>query len=950
MKNASKLLAMLLAVAMFAAVAFTVSAFDDVTVENDCYEAVNTLVSLEVIKGKTETEFAPDDSVTREQMAALMSRLYTTVASEGGPNVTPFNDLDDPYYNYVISWCYDAGVINGTSPTTFEPKGNIILQDAVTMAARLLGYNDLSYPLGYITKGRLIGLLDGLEGVAYDKELTRGETAILLFNALTADGDEIIMDSKVEEYGAMGFPILVQYERHFTIAQDVYNFKTQRYQIVGTENFKFDSYAAGDKDAYNLVKVTAKGVRTGNAELMNFEDIAVAEGTNGDDNILAFIDILFKGDSLDDPDAVVLSSAIVSNLNPANEVAVYFKENTNGKLIAQDDKILIDGKAYEADDYIYVVTPATSTAAATINTWTYNATTKTLADVAPVFYQTNANDEGLYAEKLIDLDNDGDIEVIMFFPVTLNKVNSISSKGVYKVDTDVHSSTSGDVVSFDTSKDDCNLVFLVDEVAKDDYVLTYTDGYYTYVYEVLEPVFATITRKTSSTSGYRYTLSTGDVLTFATANNPIGGPVPVNNSFTLDGEEKALYVVNNKIVYSSDANAIGYTPYTYAFVITDADTEKYVDPETGKKEEINNMIAVINGKAVTIPTKTSYPSSFHAQMVTVKGINDGKYELVNGLEVKNSSYEMKIMGGTISWDDYSKTYKFRDAAGKYYICSLDADSEIYVRKNNDEGDYETFKRFTMANTPAKNFSETLESAILRMNSDADGVVRSYTLVVAFATETAGNEFATNDADYQSYRLVLETGLSLDAKGDSYPTYDLMNPVTGAIETVVDTTVTAGTTPSFVAGDMVNVRSNGRVSRVYGLESVFTGGSNLHAQAKVFQVASIYDDKLISVYTDTTATTIFTTDWASEFVIKEGMKIVVLDYNDDGVLEIDVTEDYTDTIGKVAYIYARDVHGLSPYYFVVLPYEWLLGADSTLGGGDDLFTNLEAYPEHPNYNN
>ena len=39
MKNASRLLAMLLAVAMFAAVAFTVSAFEDVNVEDDCYTA-----------------------------------------------------------------------------------------------------------------------------------------------------------------------------------------------------------------------------------------------------------------------------------------------------------------------------------------------------------------------------------------------------------------------------------------------------------------------------------------------------------------------------------------------------------------------------------------------------------------------------------------------------------------------------------------------------------------------------------------------------------------------------------------------------------------------------------------------------------------------------------------------------------------------------------------------
>ena len=44
-----------------------------------------------------------------------------------------------------------------------------------------------NYPWSYINAGIKLGLDRGLENIAYDKTLTRAETAVILYNALTSE-------------------------------------------------------------------------------------------------------------------------------------------------------------------------------------------------------------------------------------------------------------------------------------------------------------------------------------------------------------------------------------------------------------------------------------------------------------------------------------------------------------------------------------------------------------------------------------------------------------------------------------------------------------------------------------------------------------------------------------------------------------------------------------------
>ncbi|MGM9652157.1 MAG: S-layer homology domain-containing protein [Eubacteriales bacterium] len=165
--------------------------YEDVPESNPAKDEIDILSDIGVIVGTSATEFSPDESVTREQMALLLFRLMLNKADGGRVNTSPFKDLYDDTYHGAISWASAAGYILGTSESTFEPMEGIMLQDAMAMLVRALGQASDSmnngYPWTYIDAAIKLGLDRGLENLSYTEQLTRAETAVILFNALTAE-------------------------------------------------------------------------------------------------------------------------------------------------------------------------------------------------------------------------------------------------------------------------------------------------------------------------------------------------------------------------------------------------------------------------------------------------------------------------------------------------------------------------------------------------------------------------------------------------------------------------------------------------------------------------------------------------------------------------------------------------------------------------------------------
>ncbi len=183
-----KMLTLLLAVCLILTATATASAagFADTEGKN-CETAVNVLSALGIVEGKTVESYNPDDSLTRAEMTTIVLRLMQMANTNAGRDV--FTDVPSTHWAYAnIATAYQMGIVNGTSETTFNPDDAVIYEQAVKMVVATLGYSVQAealggYPAGYLSKASQLGLLSG---VKTGGEMTRGDMAILVYNALDA--------------------------------------------------------------------------------------------------------------------------------------------------------------------------------------------------------------------------------------------------------------------------------------------------------------------------------------------------------------------------------------------------------------------------------------------------------------------------------------------------------------------------------------------------------------------------------------------------------------------------------------------------------------------------------------------------------------------------------------------------------------------------------------------
>ena len=104
------------------------SAFVDVPAGQWYTDAVNWAAANQIVKGTSATTFAPNASITREQMAAILYRY----AQYKGYDVTKQADLSgysdngqvSAYAKDALAWANAAKLINGVTNTTLAPQGN----------------------------------------------------------------------------------------------------------------------------------------------------------------------------------------------------------------------------------------------------------------------------------------------------------------------------------------------------------------------------------------------------------------------------------------------------------------------------------------------------------------------------------------------------------------------------------------------------------------------------------------------------------------------------------------------------------------------------------------------------------------------------------------------------------------------------------------------------------
>ena len=113
----------------------TTVSFSDVTDTAWYSKAVNTLASMDVIKGVGQSKFAPERAISRAEFAAIATRFAK--ASNNG-EVT-FTDVskDAWYYNNVLT-AVQYGWIDGYTDNTFKPNKTITRAESAKIVNRML--------------------------------------------------------------------------------------------------------------------------------------------------------------------------------------------------------------------------------------------------------------------------------------------------------------------------------------------------------------------------------------------------------------------------------------------------------------------------------------------------------------------------------------------------------------------------------------------------------------------------------------------------------------------------------------------------------------------------------------------------------------------------------------------------------------------------------------------
>ncbi len=703
-----KFLALVLAVLMIASTVVTVAAFDDVAADNKYAAAINELQEYGVVAGKTATQFAPDELVTRWQMALFMARATSGETNDAAWNVGASLFTDCTQYLGAIQYCYTKGIIKGVTTTEFAPNNNITLRDGVIMAVRALNYEKedeyveasakkytvtgANYWLPYWQKADEIGMLENLKDLSVTAELTRAQTAQLICNML---------NSVVYNYDANGYK--------YTLEEVVFGGK----QIVNVDNVTgawiiavpgqtIDEDEIDEDDEYVLVQVNDKK----NPEIIEipFEDLKEAG-----------VDVEKIGEYFGAYIELVNCRRDNTDRDDDQEINYIYKEyeylagvELDNKLVGTDadvvyhdkeDRIRVNGKTHYFDDeernYIAVYE---------------------IVDGAWELIDGDVNaalENKFYDVTFIDVDVDGYYEVALvnFYNIDTYKANKASGKvncGVMAGEKDVEFSEK----------------LSVDEI----FVYTYNPfTKYVDVKGVIEAGEGTITGRKSSTEdgitttelkidGEKFVLEYADGDKFVNAFEEVG-TVKVTEDINLKTVEVADVVDTAKanmgktvelFFYNEQLIAIGeevdeVESYDYLIVndFTDFELYEYVVFDAvvdGAEDSIKvKKIYEMDGtkkKELYDYTELSYSKLSKAlELDKIFGIysykvdDDGFYTLTKKDLTLDLSEYVKLDDGVITfsgWEIPSTERAIKDATERQNILRVTSDTIIYLINETDD--------------------------------------------------------------------------------------------------------------------------------------------------------------------------------------------------------------------------------------------------------------------------
>ena len=169
-------------------------------------EAVDTLTGLGILNGYDNGNFGPQDKLTREQAAKIIT--YLLIGAEAAQNLktsaTSFSDVPaDRWSAPYIQYCAARGIVNGIGGGLYAPEYYVTGAEFAKMLLGGLGYGKNGeyvgddWSINVLVDAQNLGILT--LGVNYLEPATREQVAQYAFNAITSAKCYFVAFSKDKE-------------------------------------------------------------------------------------------------------------------------------------------------------------------------------------------------------------------------------------------------------------------------------------------------------------------------------------------------------------------------------------------------------------------------------------------------------------------------------------------------------------------------------------------------------------------------------------------------------------------------------------------------------------------------------------------------------------------------------------------------------------------------------
>ncbi len=160
-------------------------------------DSIDKVVSQGLLNGVSDTEFAPEEKTSRAMVVTVLHRYDGEKKAGAGK----FTDVSaDTWYSDAVSWAASNGIVKGTSESTFAPNDNVTREQLATILYQYAQYknvaNDAKGDLGKFDDNAKMsayavdamkwavgnGIITGKDGNRIDPQgvATRAEVAVML--------------------------------------------------------------------------------------------------------------------------------------------------------------------------------------------------------------------------------------------------------------------------------------------------------------------------------------------------------------------------------------------------------------------------------------------------------------------------------------------------------------------------------------------------------------------------------------------------------------------------------------------------------------------------------------------------------------------------------------------------------------------------------------------------